>query len=263
MTPLMQLWWRLVERSGLRPGFATEFIEDLPHELAPRRLYLIGEPTLPWSAALLCPCGCGATMQLSLVPGDMPSWRARCHFSGSVTLHPSIWRIRDCRSHFHLRRGRVVWARSLFAAVPSPVSDAINKGNLPMANHDYPDRIDRLAAGSLSQLSDYLSNDIETPDDLAMLEDRAVGTSAKLMYLNAIQKRLWLIESGKEQPAEALAHLDALASAWMAKGTAARDPSQKGATMAHALAGRWKNWAVGGPMAKERQGFVNHFDLPD
>ena len=111
MMRLARLWWNLVERSGLRPGFATELVEEIPEVLEPRRLYLMGDQFRPWSAALLCPCGCGATIQLSLMADDRPSWRATRHFAGSVTLHPSIWRKRDCRSHFFLRRGHVVWTR--------------------------------------------------------------------------------------------------------------------------------------------------------
>ena len=117
MMLLVRLWWRLVERAGLRPGYATEAVDELPDELEPLRVYLVGDPPMPWAAALLCPCGCGATIQLSLVAGDTPSWRARRHFSGSVTLHPSIWRKTGCRSHFFLRRGRIVWTVPPVAAV--------------------------------------------------------------------------------------------------------------------------------------------------
>ena len=121
MTPLIRQWWSLVERSRLRPGFATDVVEDLPDVLEPRRVYLVGEHSVPWSAALLCPCGCGAAIQLSLVADDTPCWRARRHFSGSVTLHPSIWRTRGCRSHFFIRRGCVVWSRSFADALrPRP-----------------------------------------------------------------------------------------------------------------------------------------------
>ena len=111
MTTLLDVWWQLVERLGLRSGFATETVEHLPDQLEPRRLYLVGDGPQPWSIGMLCPCGCGATIQLSLVPSDSPSWHATRHFSGSVSLHPSVWRTRDCRSHFHLRRGHIVWSR--------------------------------------------------------------------------------------------------------------------------------------------------------
>ena len=122
MRSLLRLWWRLVEHSGLRPGFATLTIDDLPDVLAPERLYLVGDDACPWSAALLCPCGCEATIQLSLLPDDKPSWRFVRHFSGSVSLQPSVWRTRGCRSHFFLRRGRIVWSSSLSDALHSSPS---------------------------------------------------------------------------------------------------------------------------------------------
>jgi hypothetical protein len=64
-----------------------------------------------WCAAMLCPCGCGGGIHLSLVRGDKPSWRLDVDNSGRPTLYPSIWRTAGCRSHFLLRRGRVVWCR--------------------------------------------------------------------------------------------------------------------------------------------------------
>ena len=112
MKPIAQLWWCLVESSGLRPGYATVVVDDFPDELQPNRIYLVGDPVLPWSAALQCPCGCSAPIQLSLVLHDTPNWRPRRHFWGSVSLYPSVWRKRGCRSHFFLRRGRIVWSRT-------------------------------------------------------------------------------------------------------------------------------------------------------
>ena len=136
MTKLLRWWWTLVERTGLRPGFATEVLDDLPDVLTARRIYMIGDESRPWAAALVCPCGCGATIQLSLIADDSPSWRAKRHFSGSVTLHPSIWRKRGCRSHFFLRRGRIVWSELPDAAAststprpPSPASSMSQRGS--------------------------------------------------------------------------------------------------------------------------------------
>ena len=251
-----RLWWRLVERIGLRAGFATEPVDDLPGALEHARLYLVGDGPRPWSAAMLCPCGCGATIQLSLIARDNPSWHATRHLSGAVSLHPSVWRTRGCRSHFHLRRGHIVWSRS------AGTSSVANHGVPPMSALDYPGRIERLAAGALAQLGDYFSLDIENPHDVAMLEDRALGTAAKLAYLNTIRNQLRLIASGKQRPADGLHHLDALARAWTETGGELRDLSRKGAAMAFALADRWRNWALGGPLARERLGFVDHFHLP-
>ena len=265
MTPVSRVWWRLVESSGLRPGYATEVVDDFPVELEPNRVYLVGGPVLPWSAALQCPCGCGAAIQLSLVRHDTPSWRPRRHFWGSVSLYPSIWRKAGCRSHFFVRRGRIVWSRSsaLQPTLPpatSPVPFQTDHGDLaPMPYDNYPSHIERLTAGALSQMADYLSADIENPDDVAMLEDRAVGSAAKLVYFNSIVHQIRAIAAGEREPAAALAHLDALARKWTGKDSELAADS-RGATVARAVAGRWRNWQFG---AKERGGFIDHFNLPD
>ena len=52
MTRLVRLWWSLLERSGLRPGYATEAVGDVPNVLEPGRIYLVGDQSMPWSAAL-------------------------------------------------------------------------------------------------------------------------------------------------------------------------------------------------------------------
>ena len=85
--------------------------EELPEAPRSRRIYLVGDDE-PWSAGFLCPCGCGALIQLSLVSRDRPSWRATIGAGSVISLHPSVWRQRGCRSHFFIREGRVAWAPS-------------------------------------------------------------------------------------------------------------------------------------------------------
>lgn len=103
----------------LLPRYRAQVVEDLPDHLRKRRVYLVGEEGAAWQAALLCPCGCEAHIQLSLVERDDPSWRATVHQGGLVTLHPSIWRIKGCRAHFFVRRGRIAWARDSGIALPA------------------------------------------------------------------------------------------------------------------------------------------------
>jgi hypothetical protein len=81
----------------------------MPEKLQPRRLYVVGEDGRRWFAAFLCPCGCSAVIHASLVEASTPRWRLTRHFGGAVSLHPSVWRTKGCRSHFWLRRGRVDW----------------------------------------------------------------------------------------------------------------------------------------------------------
>lgn len=110
MNFLKKGWSRLVDI--LRPCdvYATETTNEFPEEVEPKRVYLVGDGTVPWFAALLCPCGCGAFIRLSLLENDRPRWRMKHHLTGTVTLAPSIWKKEGCQSHFFVRRGRIVWA---------------------------------------------------------------------------------------------------------------------------------------------------------
>lgn len=103
--------WRWLRRLFTRraPRFRTVIVDELPEVAHPRAVYLVGENDLYWCAALLCPCGCGALIQLNLTATTRPTWQARRSSSGVLTLTPSIWRTQGCRSHFFLREGRVDW----------------------------------------------------------------------------------------------------------------------------------------------------------
>lgn len=85
--------------------------EGLPEQLSPTHLYVVGERGEDWFAAMRCPCGCGSTIDLNLVPPGRPCWTLTVHLDGSPTLSPSVWRQVDCRAHFFVRCGQVVWAR--------------------------------------------------------------------------------------------------------------------------------------------------------
>lgn len=89
--------------------FATVRVAERPEHLEPATLYIVGEGRDRFCAAMVCPCGCGADLYMSLVAGDEPSWRAKTHRDGTSTLYPSVARTTGCRSHFTLRRGRVMW----------------------------------------------------------------------------------------------------------------------------------------------------------
>jgi hypothetical protein len=78
--------------------------------VAPRTLYLVGNPdNLKW-LLLKCPCGCKAVITLSLRAIHNPHWKVFQAQSGRFSLHPSVWRDVGCMSHFVMRDGRVFWA---------------------------------------------------------------------------------------------------------------------------------------------------------
>jgi hypothetical protein len=102
----------LAARFDRTPRLQLVRTDELPSRLSPSRLYVVGERGEDWFAAMMCPCGCGATIDLNLVPPGRPCWNLSVHADGSPTLSPSVWRRVDCRAHFFVRNGRIVWARA-------------------------------------------------------------------------------------------------------------------------------------------------------
>src|SRR3954464_15069357 len=98
---LGSLWRRVARRAEQR--WETVFVEELPEELTPATLYVLGENQYLWSVTLLCPCDCGEALHMSLHDDSRPRWRIRVHRDGTVSLFPSIWRRVGCHSHFFLR----------------------------------------------------------------------------------------------------------------------------------------------------------------
>ncbi|MGE5562807.1 MAG: DUF6527 family protein [Bacillota bacterium] len=103
-------FFRGVRRSGVkRAQISIEPVDDKPESHRDGVLYLIGEGNEYWAAQMRCPCGCGDVIDLNLMESIRPRWTVSEEWDGSITLHPSIWRNRGCRSHFFVRSGQVQW----------------------------------------------------------------------------------------------------------------------------------------------------------
>lgn len=92
-----------------RPYKTCVVTGGLPSKLKPRTIYIVEEDGFEEQAAMLCPCGCKRVLHMNLIPDEHPCWTARRHSDGTVTLHPSVWRTKDCGTHFWFRGGRVTW----------------------------------------------------------------------------------------------------------------------------------------------------------
>lgn len=107
---IVELWLWLLTRLGLRtPTIRTEHVADIPDRLRTDRLYVAGEDGYAWSAAMLCPCGCGKVLEMNLLPDAHPCWTISETRDGLATLHPSVWLKTECHSHFLLQNGKVRW----------------------------------------------------------------------------------------------------------------------------------------------------------
>lgn len=103
--------WRWALKLQGHTGLKTVYVADTPERLASETIYIVGENNHYWCAAMLCPCGCGDGVFLSLVEEDYPSWKCKVDRTQRVTLVPSVWRTAGCRSHYFVRQGRVIWCR--------------------------------------------------------------------------------------------------------------------------------------------------------
>jgi hypothetical protein len=119
---LRRIWRKVCGWFGPRRErhLKTVIGEELPHSLDARTVYVAGENGHFWFVAMLCPCGCGETLQMSLLANVRPRWLLTQHRDGSVSLRPSVWRKVGCRSHFFLVHGRVLWCGLTHEVTISP-----------------------------------------------------------------------------------------------------------------------------------------------
>lgn len=103
---LLALWSRLLGKS--RPYHACH-VADAPDILENGLVYIVGADGYDWSALMRCPCGCGKTLEMNLLPSAKPVWQLTENSDRVVTLHPSVWLKTDCKSHFFLRAGHIQW----------------------------------------------------------------------------------------------------------------------------------------------------------
>lgn len=87
-------------------------VDDFPDNFAPKTLYVSGYGPHRWSAGMVCPCGCSEVIRLNLLRQSRPSWRLIEHRDRTVSLSPSVWRKKGCRSHFFFTRSRIEWCLS-------------------------------------------------------------------------------------------------------------------------------------------------------
>ncbi|WP_373852844.1 DUF6527 family protein [Brevundimonas abyssalis] len=92
-----------------RPRVQLELVAERPRKLRRRRLYVSLQAGAPAFGTMLCPCGCGETLNLRFFGNRRPRWSVAWDREARPTVRPSIWRRTGCGSHFNLVRGRVLW----------------------------------------------------------------------------------------------------------------------------------------------------------
>lgn len=112
----------------LVPPYRTRIVDgDLPKKLRGRTLYIVQEDGFAEQAVMICPCGCKRTLHMNLLADERPCWRVTHHDDGTATLYPSVWRKKDCQSHFWFRRGRIEWCKGL-PHFPQQLQNRVQRG---------------------------------------------------------------------------------------------------------------------------------------
>ena len=92
--------------------------DSLPLTIPQNTIILARDGDEDWCVGFLCPCGCGTTIELLLVPEATPRWSINVDRDGLVSLFPSVWLDSGCRSHFWVKRGKIEWCESFRRSRP-------------------------------------------------------------------------------------------------------------------------------------------------
>ena len=110
---LLNLWERF-------HPYRTEWVEDLPSDIEPKTVYVVGGRVHPFYVAIVCPRRtCRQIIHLDISPVAAVRWCLTEHSNGRISLSPSIFVTGlSCQCHYWLREGRIVWSEAPSLLVP-------------------------------------------------------------------------------------------------------------------------------------------------
>jgi hypothetical protein len=100
-------WLELKESSR----YIIKQLPEVPDQVDEKTIYLIGELDKEWLILFKCPCGCDDKIFLNTILDVYPTWELKVSKKGLPSIYPSIWRVVNCRSHFCLKKGRIIWVK--------------------------------------------------------------------------------------------------------------------------------------------------------
>ena len=110
---IFHLWNKLIFLFD-KIDYSTKVVSARPkeNEILPNVVVIVGHKDLPKWALMQCPCGCGELLTLSLMKNFRPYWNYKIDKWNRITLSPSIWKKDGCRSHFFIKKGKVIWSNN-------------------------------------------------------------------------------------------------------------------------------------------------------
>jgi len=92
-----------------RVFYKYKFCKEEPDQIQDKLIYIVGERPYYWMMTFKCPCGCNEVISLNILKTARPRWKFIVRW-GKISIYPSIWRKVGCKSHFHVRKGRIQWS---------------------------------------------------------------------------------------------------------------------------------------------------------
>ncbi len=102
---------RIFSKSGRQSSdYNLKIVKELPRHLEEKVFYLEGNITENdfWYGQMKCPCGCNDILTLNLIDDVSPCWSVDV-IDNKISLAPSVWRTKNCKSHFWLKQGMIKW----------------------------------------------------------------------------------------------------------------------------------------------------------
>lgn len=88
--------------------YTCQEVQDLPDTISEDTIYIVGKNGHLWYVAMKCPCSCSDIIYLNLVEDTWPYWKIFQTRKG-ISLNPSVWRTKGCKSHFIVNKGKIIW----------------------------------------------------------------------------------------------------------------------------------------------------------
>lgn len=98
-----EIAWLFKER------YAIAEVSDMTEIFSERIIYIIGEPGNAWLITFSCPCGCKNIVHLNLLEEAEPKWYYKINKKRRISIYPSVWRTKGCKSHFFVRASKIKW----------------------------------------------------------------------------------------------------------------------------------------------------------
>ncbi|WP_180103916.1 DUF6527 family protein [Acinetobacter sp. YH12134] len=83
--------------------------DSLPQKMPIRSIVIVAEDDEIWCAGLKCPCGCGYTIELPIIREAKPRWDVNINSDNLISLYPSVFLKKGCKSHFWIKNGKIIW----------------------------------------------------------------------------------------------------------------------------------------------------------